>query len=579
MTTIGDYEIEAELGEGGMAKVYRAKHTFLETVHALKVLDPSYRVNPEARKRFLDEAKIQAKHLDHDNIVKVTNIVATAEHAALVMELVDGPSLESMLAELKNKPAEITRIMIGVLDAVGHAHGAGIIHRDLKPANVLLARENGVLVPKVTDFGIAKVTDASKGGVKKSTHAAARMGTLSYMSPEQIRRAKEVTARSDIFSLGAMLYEMATGEMAFPGDSEYDVMENIVNGRYAPPRQRYPQIDAVHAQVIEKAMATDPAQRYASCAEMAAALRGAAVVAVTPPPRPAPTTPTRAPTPPPSPAAKSKVPLIAGLCIAAAGLGGAAFYVGTRGGAQPVADAGQVATGSAAQVETPLAPDSAVPDPRAFPADGDQPPSDAAVGLSGLRYVITGGSGAPPKVGDKVALHVRSWSLPDKQLANSTIGLPPQELIVQNDPTGEMLQKMTPGATARVWVAGDGKTSKSGYVVAELVSVTPAAELAPCSGTFRSTEGSTDRLTITVDGSTKGECGNYEFVTDGFKGQMRCTGALTCKDGKIEFDCTYSKVTSLRLTGTMSLSCAGAAMVATTTIGNSTKDWLLHRTP
>ena len=96
---VGDYIIEAELGGGGMATVYRARHAFLETVHALKVLAPEYRVQPEARTRFLDEAKLQAKHLDHPSIVKVTGIVATSEVAALVMELVDGPSLESWLAD------------------------------------------------------------------------------------------------------------------------------------------------------------------------------------------------------------------------------------------------------------------------------------------------------------------------------------------------------------------------------------------------------------------------------------------------------------------------------------------------
>jgi serine/threonine-protein kinase len=232
-TRIGDYLIEGLLGAGGMAKVYRAKHSILETHHAIKVLDPEYRANADARSRFLDEAKIQAKHLDHTNIVKVTNIVATAEHAALVMELIEGPSLESHLASLKAQPAESKRIMLGILAGVGYAHKAGIIHRDLKPANVLLAKRGDELIPKVTDFGIAKVTapDDDGKGVKKSTHSAARMGTLSYMSPEQVKRAKDATARSDVFSLGAMLYEMATGEMAFGGDSKKAVLGLVTTKR------------------------------------------------------------------------------------------------------------------------------------------------------------------------------------------------------------------------------------------------------------------------------------------------------------------------------------------------------------
>ena len=275
---VGDYIIEAELGGGGMATVYRARHAFLETVHALKVLAPEYRVQPEARTRFLDEAKLQAKHLDHPSIVKVTTIVATAEVAALVMELVDGPSLESWLAARRSppSPAEVRAIMMPVLAAVRHAHERGVIHRDLKPANILLARApDGQIWPKVTDFGIAKVTGGGGAAVKKkSTHADARMGTLAYMAPEQIRRAKDVTNRSDIFALGAVLYELATGQPAFEGDSDYDVMERIVKGSFVPPAQKLASLDPVIAAVIVKARAPDPAARFADCGEMARALEG-----------------------------------------------------------------------------------------------------------------------------------------------------------------------------------------------------------------------------------------------------------------------------------------------------------------
>ena len=247
---------------------------------------------------ILDEARIQAKHLDHPNIVKVTGIVSTAEHAALVMELVDGKSLEDELPSLIARPDEVTRIMLAVLDAVGYAHKAGIIHRDLKPANVLLARKGDTTIPKVTDFGIAKLGGAEAATRKKSTHADARMGTLSYMSPEQIRRAKDVTPRSDVFSLGAMLYEMATGHVAFEGDNDFDVMEAIVNAKYVRPRVRNPKIDPTLAAVIEKSLAPVPEDRYASCEEMATALRGKpraeSKVQVDPaPPLPAPPPPKR----------------------------------------------------------------------------------------------------------------------------------------------------------------------------------------------------------------------------------------------------------------------------------------------
>ncbi len=311
---VGDYEIESELGEGGMARVYRARHVMLDTHHALKVLDPELRLNAQARQRFLDEAKIQAKHLDHPGIVKVTNIIASADHAALVMELVDGKSLEDEVGKLVDRPAEIRRIMLAVLEAVGHAHAKGIVHRDLKPANVLLAGPGRT--PKVSDFGIAKLTEVG-AATKKSTHATARMGTLSYMSPEQVRAAKDVTARSDIFSLGALLYELATGHLPFEAENDFDVMTKIVNGSHRPPGERNPKIDPQLAEVIERALAPDPAKRFASCAEMAAALGGSTAAAA----------PVRTEAPP---QARSRAPLWAALALGACAATGAVVYLMTR---------------------------------------------------------------------------------------------------------------------------------------------------------------------------------------------------------------------------------------------------------
>jgi serine/threonine-protein kinase len=351
-TQIGDYHVEALLGEGGMAKVYRARHVMLDTVHAIKVLNPELRVNPEARRRFLDEARIQAKYLDHPNIVKVTTIVATADHAALVMELVDGGNLESRLAELGRRPDRVVPIMLGVLDAMAHAHAAGVIHRDLKPTNVLLVQQGERWVPKVTDFGIAKVSAELAGTGKKSTQGSARMGTLGYMSPEQIRGAKQVTARSDVFALGAILYELATGTPPFSGDSDYDVMDQIVNGRYEPPERSFAGISPTIADVIRRALATNPEERFASCEDMAAALRaaapaaaGAAAASPSPRPRPSPSASTSLPASasaaasPPAPATAStslsaRPPsppsrpwLLVGLVTAGAALGGAAVFV------------------------------------------------------------------------------------------------------------------------------------------------------------------------------------------------------------------------------------------------------------
>ena len=568
-TKIGDYDIEAQLGEGGMAKVYRAKHSFLETVHAIKVLDPSYRVNPEARKRFLDEAKIQAKHLDHDNIVKVTNIVATPEHAALVMELIEGKGLEGRIGELKTKPDEIKHIMHGVLDAVGHAHAAGIIHRDLKPANVLLHVEDGTVVPKVTDFGIAKVTAADGSGVKKSTHGGARMGTLAYSSPEQIRRAKDVTARSDVYSLGAMLYEMATGEMAFGGDSDYDVMENIVNGRFAPPEQRYPAIDPTLAAVIKKAMAKDPAERYASCAEMAAALRGTSVSARA-------VVPTAVALPPP---ARSKVLLVMGLVVAAAALGGVAVYLATRGGdtppTPPPPKPQSVVSGSGSgQADPWKGSGSATWDVAAngFPAGAETAPASAKKAVNDISYIVLreGGSTEHPAPGDRVKVRTQTWSLPGKELQEKP-GKEVSELVIDADPqsTHALIREMTPGTVLRVWTPAAPATPVA-MADLELIAI---VEKAPCRGTFKSDED----LTITLDGTTKGQCGSYAFVdTSGVRGSMRCAGTLACNGHQAQFECTYTKL-SMKLAGTMDWTCAGDALAVDITTGSDKRTWRLSR--
>lgn len=278
---IGNYIVEAELARGGMAVVLRVRHRVLGSVHALKVLDPVLRDSEEVRSRFLGEGLIGAK-LRHPNIVRVTDTISTREVAGLVMDLVHGPTLEEFIRRQKQPLSadEIRELFLPVLDAVGEAHKAGVVHRDIKPSNILLEEAaDGALVPKVTDFGIAKISEAAKELAlgKAATLAAARMGTPSYMSPEQIRGAREVTPRSDIFALGATLYELATLHMAFEGDTEFVIMERIVNARFRPPEElgvRDPTLVAA----IRRALDPDPAKRFQTCAEFAAALTG-------PPPR------------------------------------------------------------------------------------------------------------------------------------------------------------------------------------------------------------------------------------------------------------------------------------------------------
>ena len=278
---VGSYEIVEPLGEGGFAQVFRVKHRVLGSDHALKVLRPELLEMEEVRQRFLDEARVQAR-LKHPNIVQVTDLIAEPGIAGFVMEFVEGASLGDEIerrieADEPPSPAEIRAVFLAVLEAVGAAHAAGVVHRDLKPDNILLATDHrGALVPKVTDFGIAKVGGALKGK-RKTTMGARTLGTLGYMSPEQLVSSKDVDARADIFSLGVALLEFATLESPFERDSEFLTMKAVHEADYEVP----PSLEAsdpVLVSVVQRALMVKPDQRYPDCAAMSAALRAAAPV-------------------------------------------------------------------------------------------------------------------------------------------------------------------------------------------------------------------------------------------------------------------------------------------------------------
>ena len=256
--TVGNYLLEKRLGDGGMAQVYKARHIYLDTLHAIKILHPDMLKIEDVRKRFLDEAKIQAK-LQHPNIVAVTDIIAEPGIAALVVEYVEGMSL----AECINKePVDavqfnaIKRIFIQLLNGLQFVHDNGIIHRDIKPDNILITLDNNglPLQAKLLDFGIAKLL-AGDGDDK------AKVGTPHYMSPEQILSPSTVDIRSDIFSLGVTLYETLTGRMPFEGEEPDTVQRNIVQYNYIKIN------DGIAAAVVNKALRRMPSGRYQNCVE------------------------------------------------------------------------------------------------------------------------------------------------------------------------------------------------------------------------------------------------------------------------------------------------------------------------
>ncbi len=269
------YEVVRPLGAGAMGQVFEVRHLGLHSRHALKVLDPSLEDAPQLRQRFLDEGRIQAQ-LRHPHIAAVTDII-TDPHPGLVMEFIEGQTLSQRLVEAGGPLAvdEIRGLLGPVLRAVAAAHAAGVVHRDLKPSNIMLERDSeGEVRPVVVDFGIAKVLEDASVSASHSTLTGTLLGTLQYMSPEQVRRRGDIDERSDVFSLGAILYEMATGQPAFQDDSEYDIMHRIVQGAYEPPERLVDGLPDALAGCIERALALDPGNRFSSVSRMRRALEG-----------------------------------------------------------------------------------------------------------------------------------------------------------------------------------------------------------------------------------------------------------------------------------------------------------------
>jgi serine/threonine-protein kinase len=269
---IDRFHVDAILGEGGMALVYRVRHRELGSEHALKVLTSNAR---QVRDRMLQEGRAQAT-LRHPNIVEVRDILDVGGNPGLLMELVEGPSLESWLESRRPTVAQSEQIFRAIVSAVAHAHARMLVHRDLKPANVLMARHGDQWVPKVTDFGIAKIL-ADDDPAARQTRSGVAMGTPAYMSPEQIRDAKNVDARTDVFALGCILYELVTGEAAFRRDDIASTFNASLSGSYKSPRELDSAVPDRIVQCIAGCLRTDREQRLPDCAAILAVLDGAPV--------------------------------------------------------------------------------------------------------------------------------------------------------------------------------------------------------------------------------------------------------------------------------------------------------------
>ena len=267
----GKYKIEKVLGEGGMGVVVAARHVDLDQRVAIKFLLPHALADEGVVARFAREARAAAK-IQSPHAAKVMDVGKLEDGSPyMVMEYLEGEDLEGRVQRERTLPiTEAVSIMLQACEAMAEAHAAGIVHRDLKPANLFLARTPGrKSVVKVLDFGISKVT---RDGGRAVTQTASLLGTPYYMSPEQLASAKTVDARSDIWTIGVILYELIGGVVPFIADTMPGVVAMILQNKPTPLRELRADCPEELAAVIAKCMTTNVDMRYADVAELANAL-------------------------------------------------------------------------------------------------------------------------------------------------------------------------------------------------------------------------------------------------------------------------------------------------------------------
>ncbi|WP_374408450.1 protein kinase [Pelagerythrobacter sp.] len=267
-TTLGRYRLESRLGEGAMADVYRAHDPDIGRTVAIKVLKPQYASDPALGERFIREARA-AGALSHANIATIYDVGEVEGVAYIAMELVEGQPLDQWLHAHGRMPYErVLRIAVQLADALAYAHRSGVIHRDIKPSNILISADGRTA--KLLDFGVARVGEADPEALAK-TQVGQLVGTPRYMSPEQAL-GLPVDARSDLFSLGVVLYEMVTGRPAFPGTGLAILAIQIAQEKVAPIGDAAGDCPPGFCFIIDKLLAKKPDQRFADGAALVAAM-------------------------------------------------------------------------------------------------------------------------------------------------------------------------------------------------------------------------------------------------------------------------------------------------------------------
>jgi serine/threonine-protein kinase len=263
---IEGYEVEGVLGRGAMGVVYRARQLQLKRTVALKMLLAGEYASPQELVRFVREAEAVAA-LQHPHVVQVYDVGDLDGRPYFTMEFVDGGSLAEQLAGAPQPARHAAELMAALADAVHSAHTSGIIHRDLKPANILMTREG---TPKIADFGLARHVDEGA----ELTRSGARVGTPSYMAPEQvIGKARTIGPAADIYGLGAVLYEILTGRPPFRGETAVETQRQVIHDEPVSPSRLNTKVPRDLETICLKCLSKEPSRRYASAAALADDLR------------------------------------------------------------------------------------------------------------------------------------------------------------------------------------------------------------------------------------------------------------------------------------------------------------------
>ncbi|HTQ45912.1 MAG TPA: serine/threonine-protein kinase [Polyangiaceae bacterium] len=272
----GKYTVERVIGVGGMGVVLAARHVELDERVAIKMLLPTLSPLGEPATRFVREARAAIK-IRNEHVVRVLDVGRLEGGAPyIVMEYLEGSDLSRLVEDIGPlKVEDAVEYVVQACEAIAAAHALGIVHRDLKPANLFLARTgDGRACVKVLDFGISKIAEGTAGSPRGLTSTSAIMGTPCFMSPEQLRSTRDVDARADIWSIGAILHALLTGDPPYDGESNADVSAKIIRDAPTPIRQIRPEVPQEVEDIILRCLEKDPAARFGDVAELANALAG-----------------------------------------------------------------------------------------------------------------------------------------------------------------------------------------------------------------------------------------------------------------------------------------------------------------